>query len=99
MNDHFHASFLNEAPDGLWPVGTYWHLETRPDENLHVRMISGAVATDFPGNPLDLNRPDSTFMNHRGVFFASDAALASRHNLFPSWVGLPVGSHAAKIYG
>lgn len=29
---HFHALFLDVAPEGLWPVGTYWHLETRPDE-------------------------------------------------------------------
>ncbi|KAK2845139.1 hypothetical protein Q5P01_011798 [Channa striata] len=29
---HFHALFMGVAPDGLWPVGTYWHLETRPDE-------------------------------------------------------------------
>ncbi|MDW3649491.1 MAG: phosphotransferase [Bacteroidia bacterium] len=28
----FHASFLGESPDGLWEVGTYWHLETRPQE-------------------------------------------------------------------
>ena len=28
----FHASFLDRAPEGLWPVGTYWHLSTRPDE-------------------------------------------------------------------
>lgn len=39
---------------------------------------AGAAATDFSGNPLDLNRPDSTFMNHRGIFFASDVALASK---------------------
>ena len=29
---HFHATFMNEAPSNLWKVGTYWHLETRPDE-------------------------------------------------------------------
>ena len=28
----FHASYLGKVPDGLWEVGTYWHLETRPQE-------------------------------------------------------------------
>ncbi len=28
----FHAAFLGRPPEGLWPVGTYWHLATRPDE-------------------------------------------------------------------
>lgn len=28
----FHASYLGKAPEGLWEVGTYWHLETRPQE-------------------------------------------------------------------
>lgn len=28
----FHASYFGETPNGLWEVGTYWHLETRPQE-------------------------------------------------------------------
>lgn len=36
----FHASYLGQNPDGLWEVGTYWHLATRPDEL--------EILTDYP---------------------------------------------------
>jgi 3'(2'), 5'-bisphosphate nucleotidase/myo-inositol-1(or 4)-monophosphatase len=36
-----------------------------------------SIASDFYGQTLDLNRKDSTFMNHRGVIFATDQALAT----------------------
>ncbi|MBQ48569.1 MAG: choline kinase [Zetaproteobacteria bacterium] len=29
---HFHGTFMGETPEGLWSSGTYWHLQTRPDE-------------------------------------------------------------------
>lgn len=37
---------------------------------------AGLAATDFNGAPLDLNRAESTFMNHRGVCYATDVMLA-----------------------
>ena len=42
---------------------------------------AGAVATDFFGAPLDLNRADSTFMNHRGILYATDDELAQKIRL------------------
>lgn len=38
----------------------------------------GAWVSDFAGQPLELNRADTTFMNAGGVLFASDAELARR---------------------
>jgi myo-inositol-1(or 4)-monophosphatase len=37
----------------------------------------GAIATDFHGQPLELNRAESTFMNQRGVLFTTDQALVA----------------------
>ena len=33
----FHARFLGESADDLWPEGTYWHLATRLDELAAIR--------------------------------------------------------------
>lgn len=33
----FHARFLGDRGDGLWPTGTYWHLATRTDELANIR--------------------------------------------------------------
>jgi fructose-1,6-bisphosphatase/inositol monophosphatase family enzyme len=41
-----------------------------------ILAAAGGYAADFHGNPLDLNRKDSRFMGHQGIFFASDPALA-----------------------
>jgi hypothetical protein len=45
----FHARFLGRAPEGLWKVGTYWHLATRPDELAvmeHEKLRHAAAAID-----------------------------------------------------
>ena len=45
----FHATFMGARPEGLWPIGTYWHLDTRPEEldALEDRALrAGAPAID-----------------------------------------------------
>lgn len=44
----FHALFFDENPEGLWSTGTYWHLDTRPDEleamkDLRLKEAAGAI--------------------------------------------------------
>lgn len=29
---NLHANWMSKSPEGLWEIGTYWHLDTRPDE-------------------------------------------------------------------
>ncbi|MFK7787094.1 MAG: oxidoreductase family protein [Crocinitomicaceae bacterium] len=41
---NFHGTFLNVEPKGLWEVGTYWHLGTRPDEYEKMGMSDLKVA-------------------------------------------------------
>lgn len=46
---NFHATFMGEVPVGLWQTGTYWHLETRPDEFAAMgdgKLKRAAVAID-----------------------------------------------------
>ncbi len=51
---HFHATFLGCTPSGLWQTGTYWHLNTRPDEleNLsdkQLKRAAGAIDAELNG--------------------------------------------------
>jgi len=46
---HFHATFLNQQPTGLWEIGTYWHLGTRKDEwnkMMHLELKNQAQRID-----------------------------------------------------
>ncbi|HKJ83337.1 MAG TPA: phosphotransferase [Mariprofundaceae bacterium] len=47
---NLHATFLGESPTGLWPVGSYWHLATRPDEwevieDTSIRQTAASIDT------------------------------------------------------
>ena len=65
----FHATFMGERPDGLWVTGTYWHLDTRPDElaALEDGPLKAAAAT------LDRRLATSPFQ----TFVHGDAKLAN----------------------
>ncbi len=51
---HFHAKNLNVDGKGLWDIGTYWHLATRPDElaamsNLELKAAAKAIDQKLNG--------------------------------------------------
>ena len=66
---NFHATFMGERPEGLWETGTYWHLDTRPDElaALDDGPLKTAAAT------IDRQLADSPFQ----TFVHGDAKLAN----------------------
>ena len=65
----FHATFLGAAPTGLWEIGTYWHLATRPDELKS--MTDAELRTAAP--LLDARLNDCTFQ----TFVHGDAKIAN----------------------
>lgn len=65
----FHARFLGVEPEGLWPTGTYWHLETRPDELAAIEDSSLRAAAPLIDARLEACR-------HR-TFVHGDAKLAN----------------------
>jgi len=53
---NFHATFMGEQPEGLWAVGTYWHLATRPDElnaldDSPLKAAAGELDRRLSGSP------------------------------------------------
>lgn len=53
---NFHATFLNVEPKGLWQTGTYWHLETRPEElvaleDLPLKKAASAIDKKLKESP------------------------------------------------
>lgn len=54
----FHATFLKTSPNHLWPIGTYWHLETRQDEFIQItdkNLIKYAPRIDHKLNNINYN--------------------------------------------
>jgi aminoglycoside phosphotransferase (APT) family kinase protein len=65
----FHARFLADPGEGLWPQGTYWHLATRLDElaaiddeeiratahDLDARLAAARFQTILHGDPKEAN--------------------------------------------
>jgi thiamine kinase-like enzyme len=66
---NFHAAFMGEKPEGLWEIGTYWHLDTRPEELKALTDHSLKEAA----SAIDKKLNDSPFQ----TFVHGDAKLAN----------------------
>ena len=66
---NFHAQFLGQKPADLWKSGTYWHLDTRPDE---LKVLSDSNLKKAAAK-IDLKLKQSPFQ----TFVHGDAKLAN----------------------
>lgn len=67
-----HAACYIKPPKNKLGGGSLWDFAA----SSYLVKNAGGWASNYYGQPLDLNRADSTFMNHEGVLFASNAPLA-----------------------
>jgi len=67
----FHATFMGAEPVGLWGSGTYWHLETRPDELIVLEREDPALKT--AARAIDLKLKASSYQ----TLVHGDAKLAN----------------------
>ena len=68
MVSQISAYFMDESSNGLWETGTYWHLETRPDELEQLDDLSLKKAASAIDQAKEFNVPD---------FVHGDAKLAN----------------------
>ncbi len=66
---NFHATFMGEKPENLWKIGTYWHLETRPEE---LQVLKDTPLKEA-AKAIDQKLKDSPFQ----TFVHGDAKLAN----------------------
>ena len=66
---NFHATFIHEKPVGLWDTGTYWHLDTRPEE----LEVLADLALKKAAPSIDKKLAESRFQ----TFVHGDAKLAN----------------------
>ena len=67
----FHATFIGSSAEGLWECGTYWHLDTRPDELERLVTEDPALAKAAGAIDAKLNRSPFQTLVH------GDAKLAN----------------------
>lgn len=99
---NFHAMFLGEQVNGLWPVGTYWHLDTRLEElaaieDTSLRNLAPRIAERLAGGRFRaLVHGDAKDAN---FCFTADATDVAALDFQYVGHGCPMSDLAYLLYG